>query len=174
MSKCERIIAVFADAVRAGGGIHSAAEIAAMLREQPTPALTKLLNDCVSKGLLRRVVKGLFESRITPPDGATAIYQIIKKLRPGVISYISLESQLSHSGVISQLPIDRLTIVTKGRSGEFTTPYGVVEFTHTKKKLSHLASQLYFDPDITMYRASDQQALADLTDCNRNLAMLES
>lgn len=173
MTKSERLIALFADTVKAGGGIHTTAELAAMLGERPTTALTKLLSDSVKKGLLRRVAKGLYESRITPPEGTTAIYKIAKKLRPGVISYVSLESQLSASGLISQLPIDRLTLVTKGRSGVFKTPYGVIEFTHSKKKLSHIAAQLTFDPSIQMYRATDQQALADLKDCNRNLGLLE-
>lgn len=173
MTKSERLIALFADTVKAGGGIHTTAELAAMLGERPTTALTKLLSDSVKKGLLRRVAKGLYESRITPPDATTAIYKIAKKLRPGVISYVSLESQLSASGLISQLPIDRLTLVTKGRSGVFKTPYGVIELTHSKKKLSHIAAQLNFDPSIQMYRATDQQALADLKDCNRNLGLLE-
>ena len=173
MTKRERLLALFADTVKAGGGIHTTAELAAMLGERPSAALTKLLSDSVQKGLLRRVAKGLFESRITPPEATTVIYKIAKKLRPGVISYVSLESQLSASGLISQLPIDRLTLVTKGRSGVFNTPYGVIEFTHSKKKLNHIAAQLNFDPAIQMYRASDQQALADLKDCNRNLGLLE-
>ena len=66
-------------------------------------AFRKLLVDCVKKGLLRRVVTGFYESVITPPEPETAIYKIIKKLRSGVLSYISLESQLSYTGDISQI-----------------------------------------------------------------------
>ncbi|MCF9158081.1 hypothetical protein J7919_23515, partial [Vibrio parahaemolyticus] len=33
----------------------------------------------------------------------------------------------------SQVMTDRITIMTTGRKGEFRTPYGVIEFTHTKR-----------------------------------------
>ena len=119
------------------------------------------------------MVKGFYESVITPPESETAIYKIIKKLRSGVLNYISLESQPSHIGDISQVLIDRVTVVTKGRRGCFDTPYGVIEFTHTKKPVEQIAPNLYFDPNIKMYRAHKEQAIADLKHCQRNLHMLE-
>ena len=137
------------------------------------PAFTKLLAGCVKKGTLRRVANGLFESALTPPEPTTAIYKIIKKLRSDVLNYISLESQLSHTGDISQVIMGRVTVMTKGRAGAFSTPYGVIEFTHTKQPISKIAPNLYFDTDINMYRANSQQAIADLKNCNRNLHMLE-
>jgi hypothetical protein len=127
----------------------------------------------VKKGIIRRVTTGIFESTITPPDPVTAIYKIVKKLRGGVLSYISLESQLSHTGDISQVPMDRFTIMTKGRSGTFATPYGVIELTHTKQPVHNIMPNLYLDSSIGMYRAKTAQAIADLKSCNRNLHMLE-
>lgn len=174
MAKSDELLSVFAKAVRAGGGIHSATELAFMLGVQCDPAFRKHLADCVKKGLLRRVVKGFYESMITPPEPETAIYKIIKKLRSGVLNYISLESQLSHTGDISQIVMGRVTVVTKGRSGCFDTPYGVIEFTHTKRPVHQIAPNLYYDPDIKMYRAFKEQAVADLKHCRRNLHMLES
>ena len=174
MTKSEKLLSVFARSVKAGGGIQSAPELALMLGEPYTPAFTKFLADCVKRGILRRVAKGLFESTLTPPEADTAIYKVIKKLRVGVLSYISLESQLSHTGDISQVLIDRVTVVTKGRSGTFSTPYGVIELTHTKKPMSSISPNLHFDPDIKMYRATTEQAIADLKHCNRNVHMLEA
>ncbi|MCW8356426.1 hypothetical protein N5P32_11145 [Marinomonas pontica] len=145
-----------------------------MLGEKHTPAFTKFLTDCVRKGVLRRVAAGIFESTITPPDGSTAIYKVVNKLRGDVLNYISLESQLSYTGDISQIVMDRLTVMTKGRSGIFPTPYGVIEFTHTKKTIETIAPNIYFDSDIKMYRAKTTQALIDLKNCNRNLHMLEA
>jgi predicted transcriptional regulator of viral defense system len=174
MTKTDQLLAVFSRAVKAGGGIHTASELAFMMGEPCSPAFIKFLADAVKRGLLRRVVKGLYESTLTPPEPESARYKIIKKLRGGVLSYISLESQLSHTGDISQLVMDRVTVITKGRSGIFSTPYGVIEFIHTKKPVSQIAPNLYFDPDIKMYRATSEQAIADLKHCNRNLHMLES
>lgn len=173
MTKAEKLLAAIASMVKAGGGIHTAPELAFMLRERPGSAFTKFLADCVKKGVIRRAAKGVFESAITPADPATAIYKIVNKLRSGVLNYISLESQLSHSGDISQVPMGRLTVMTKGRSGTFTTPYGVIELIHTKQPVRKIMPNLYLDDSIGMYRAKTEQAIADLKSCNRNLHMLE-
>lgn len=174
MTKADSILKVLSSAVKAGGGVHTAPELAFMLEQAYTPSFTKFLADCVKKGILRRVAHGVFESTLTPPEPATAIYKIINKLRGSVLNYISLESQLSFTGDISQLVMDGVTVITKGRSGTFSTPYGVIEFTHTKKSIDSVAANLYFDPDINMYRATTEQAIADLKGCNRNTHMLES
>lgn len=174
MLKNEKLLSIFSAATKAGGGIHTSQELAFMMGEPFTPSFTKFLSDCVRKGLIRRMTKGLFESTLTPPDPTTAIYKIVKKLRSGVLNYISLESQLSYTGDISQVMMDRLTVVTKGRSGEFYTPYGVIELTHTKKPVAKITPNLYFDSNINMYRANTKQAIADLQDCHRNVSMLET
>ena len=174
MTKTEKLLFAFSSAVRAGGGIQTAPELAYMIGERRTPAFTKFLADCVKKGIVHRVASGVFESSLTPPDPSTAIYKIVNKLRGGVLNYISLESQLSHTGDISQIVMDRVTVVTKGRSGTFSTPYGIIEFTHTKKSIHNIAPNLYLDSDISIYRAKVEQAIADLKNCNRNTHMLEN
>lgn len=174
MTKEDKLLTVFSHAVKAGGGVHTSPELAFMLDERYTPAFTKFLSVCVKKGMIRRVANGVFESTITPPDPTTAIYKIIKKLRGGLLNYISLESQLSYTGDISQIVMDRVTVMTKGRSGTFSTPYGVIEFTHTKKPVSEIMPNLYYDSDIQMYRATTEQAIQDLKNCNRNVHMLEN
>ncbi len=131
------------------------------------------MTDCEKRGQIRRVLKGFYESSITPPEPTTAIYKLIKKMRSGVLSYISLESQLSQTGDISQIVMGRVTVVTKGRSGCFDTPYGTIELTHTKQPVEKIVPNLYYDPDIKMYRAKTVQALADLKHCKRNLHMVE-
>lgn len=174
MNKKEKLLSTLSHATKAGGGVHTATEIAFMLGEKHTPAFTKFLTGCVKNGVLRRLATGIFESTITPPDGSTAIYKIANKLRGDVLNYISLESQLSYTGDISQIVMDRLTVMTKGRSGIFSTPYGVIELIHTKKTIETIAPNIYFDSDIKMYRAKTVQALIDLKNCNRNLHMLKA
>ena len=174
MTKTEKLLGVFANSVKAGGGIHTSSELAFMVGERYTPSFTKFLADCAKKGVIRRVSNGIFESTLTPPEPSTAIYKVIKKLRGEVLTYISLESQLSYTGDISQIVMDRVTVMTKGRSGIFKTPYGIIEFTHTQKPISKIVPNLYFDADINMYRARSEQAIADLKDCNRNVHMLEN
>ncbi|PVZ64483.1 type IV toxin-antitoxin system AbiEi family antitoxin [Pelagibaculum spongiae] len=173
MTKTERLLLAISQSVQAGGGVYSNQELAFLIGQPYSAAFTKFLADCVKKGVLLRVAQGIYQSALTPPDPATAIYQTLKKLRRGVLNYISLESQLSYAGEISQVPFDQITVITKGRSGTFQTFYGAIEFTHTRKALDQISTELYFDPDINMYRASVEQAVADLKACNRNLHLLE-
>lgn len=174
MTQVDRLLKALARAVEAGGGIHTPAELAFMVGVQNTPAFTKFLADLVKSGRLRRVCRGVYESTLTPADPAGAIYLVINKKRPNVLNYISLESQLSATGDISQQLLDRVTVMTKGRSGAFVTPYGTVELTHTKRPVAKIMPNLVFDATIHMYRANRQQARADLAACGRNLHMLET
>ena len=50
-------------------------------------------------------------------------------------SYISFESALYHRGVLSQSPRGALTVATRGRPREVTTPVGTIRFLHLKGDL---------------------------------------
>ena len=173
MNKSEMLLQVLAQSVALDGGIHTSRELAFMLGVKYSPAFAKFLSDSIKKGIIRRVSKDVYESLITPANPVTAIYKTVRKLRDGVLNYISLETQLSHTGDISQVICDRLTVMTAGRSGTFNTCYGVIEFTHTKKNIHVVKENLYFDTDIKMWRAQPEQAIADLKACRRNLHMLD-
>ena len=174
MAKSDELLSVMASTARVGGSIQSAAETAMMMGVPCNQRFLKFLGDNVKAGRLRRLVKGYYESRFTPPEADIAIYLLIRKLRRGYLNYISLESQLSYTGEISQIIMDRVTVMTKGRSGCFDTPYGVIELTHTKQPLERVIPNVFFDPDISMYRATNDQAIADLKSVRRNLHMLET
>ncbi|WP_299267537.1 hypothetical protein [uncultured Psychrosphaera sp.] len=158
---------------KAGGSVYDTAELAYMLGKTVDPTFTKFLSDAVKKGSLVRVCKGIYYSALTPPDLSNILLETAKKLRANVFSYISLESQLSHTGDISQIIMDRLTIMTKGRKANIETAFGVIEFVHTKKPLSKLEALVYFDPEIKMFRATTELAITDLKACRRNTHMLE-
>jgi len=174
MNKSEKLTSAIAKSITCGGSVFDTAELAYMLGEHVTPKLNKFLTDCVKKGTLIRVAKGIYTSSITPPNLSKALFNVAKKLRAGFFNYISLESQLSHTGDISQITMDRLTVMTKGRKGTFDTAYGIVEFIHTKKSLVQLESDVYFDFEIKMFRANTSRAIADLKACRRNTHMLEN
>ena len=174
MNKSEKLISAISKSIASGGGVFDTAELAYMLGEQVTPKLNKFLTDCVKKGTLIRATKGIYTSSITPPNLSKALFDVAKKLRTGFFNYISLESQLSHTGDISQITMDRLTVMTKGRKGTFDTIYGTIEFIHTKKSLEQLEDGVYFDFDIKMFRANTSRAIADLKSCRRNTHMLEN
>ena len=174
MNKSEKLTAEIAKSISSGGSVFDTAELAYMLKDQVTPIFTKFLADCVKRGTLTRVTRGIYTSPIISPDLSKVLFNVARKLRGGFFNYISLESQLSHTGDISQITMDRLTLMTKGRKGLFDTPYGTIEFIHTKKPLKQLVNDVYFDADIKMFRATTKRAIADLKACRRNTHMLEN
>ncbi len=103
--------------------------------------------------------------------GGYTIEYVAKSLRRGEYNYISLESALSEYGVISQIPIVRLTVMTTGRKGVFKTPYGVIEFTHTDRDdIDILNNTILSDRPLRI--ATESAAIRDLKRVGRNTHML--
>lgn len=161
-------------AIDNGACVFSLADIASLLGIADKPAVAKIMHKVCAQGLFLNVARGLYVSALHPVNPLTIIYVIANKLRSGYCNYVSLESQLSHVGDISQIPIDRITVMTTGRKGIFKTPYGVIEFTHTKRTPYQIEASVYFDSSINMFRATTTQALADLKRVGRNVNMVES
>ena len=70
---------------------------------------------------------------------------------------------MSDAGVISQLPMGWLTLMSSGRShvvdcGEF----GRMEFVHTARGPGQLAAELVYDADCRLWRASVKLAMRDM------------
>ena len=63
-------------------------------------------------------------------------------MRSGHTSYLSYESALAEFGSISQVPAVYI-VATTGNSGQYQTPYGDIEFTHTSR------SEVEISPDNT-------------------------
>lgn len=160
-------------AIKNGASVFSLSDIATLLQMPDRKAAAKVMYSACSAGLFTAVAKGLYISSLHSIDQLTILYKIANRLRAGSISYISLESELSHTGAISQIPIDRVTIITTGRKGLFKTPFGTIEFTHTKRSPVEISKSVYFDSRIQMFRANAKQALLDLKKTGRNTHMLE-
>ena len=92
--------------------------------------------------------------------------------RPGHLSYVSLESILSEYGVISQIPISRLTVMTMGASGLVATPYGAIEFTHTKRGVAEILKRTLADKGRPLRIATKRAAVRDLLRVGRNANMV--
>jgi hypothetical protein len=89
------------------------------------PTLDQTLARLVRAGVLVREGHGLYAM-----PGAT-VPQVAADLRRGEYVYESFESALAQWGLLSQMPVDRTTYATSGRSGVFHTGLGVIDFTHT-------------------------------------------
>lgn len=127
----------------------------------------------VDNGLLVRGARGVLVNPRSKYFGHYTLEWIARTMRPADISYVSLETVLSQHGVISQIMIDRITIMTTGRSGEIKTPFGVIEFTHTKRSFLDIVASTYEVEDQPLKIATVEIALRDLRRVGRNMHLVD-
>jgi|TARA_Y100001973_G_C5148226_1_gene306620 predicted transcriptional regulator of viral defense system len=156
---------------RRGRFVYAARDLAKVLHGDTPRAHDATVNRLVKEGILQRPVKGVYVYALSQHRGKDTLELIARTLRRGAYNYVSLESALSEWGAISQIPVGRLTVMTTGRKGEYKTPYGVIEFTHTKRPLTEvLASGVERGRPLRI--ASKQAALRDLKRVGRNTHLL--
>lgn len=131
------------------------------------------LDRLVRSGILVRAARGVYVYRLTRHFSDATPDLIARNLRRGYLVYESLESALSMYGAISQIPVDRRTYMTTGRRGEYRTPYGVIEFTHTARTIDRIAPGLLHPEGRGVPVASKQLALRDLKATGRNLDLVD-
>ena len=155
-----------------GRYVFSKHDIAKLFPDDNPKALDEGLNRLVKSGILRRASRGIYVNDDAHSFNSYVIEQIAKTLRRGEYNYVSLESILSEYGVISQIPLDRLTVMTTGRSGVYKTPYGVIEFTHTKRSVLNILEHVQRISGRPLRIAKKSTAIRDLKRVGRNLNLL--
>jgi hypothetical protein len=137
-------------------------------------SMEKSLQRMVKDGLLIKAARGIYiNALVASRHKSWMLENIAKALRPGKLSYVSLESMLSEHGVISQIPLSRLTVMTTGASGIHDTPYGTIEFTHTKRSIPEILDRTIFIKDRPLRIAKKQAAVTDLLRVGRNTDMID-
>ncbi|MGH8455280.1 MAG: type IV toxin-antitoxin system AbiEi family antitoxin [Nevskiales bacterium] len=140
---------------------------------QAERGLIKSLSSHQKAGLILKCDKGLYvnpRARSLPADILPAL---VPWLRPLKLNYLSLESVLSEESLISQVPA-RLTVMSTGKSRRCDTPFGTIEFVHTKRALQTLSKELVATAVPGLYRAPAAIALRDLQRSGRNLGLVLS
>lgn len=133
-----------------------------------------LLSRAASAGIVTRVCRGIYLfKKALPPDGLL-LFHVAALLRADTFNYISLETILSDSGVISQIPINWITIMSSGRSNIISCgTFGTIEFIHTSRKPADLMHQLTYDSSCGLWRASVALALHDMKRTHRNCDLID-
>ena len=94
-------------------------DLAKVFHEDSSRSLTDSLARLVKVGILERVARGVYVYALSRQKNTSNTLDLIAiALRRGEYNYVSLESALSAYGVISQIPIDRLTLMTTGVKGQ--------------------------------------------------------
>ena len=137
-------------------------------------SMGKSLQRMVGDKLLVRAARGVYVNPAAASrNPGSTIEEVAKALRPGKLCYLSLESMLSEHGVISQIPVSYLTVMTSGASGTHTTPYGVIEFTHTKRSRPQMLARTVYVKGRPLRIAKKRAAVQDLLRVGRNTDMLD-
>ena len=111
-------------------------DLAKLFLDDSAKTLQEAVNRLVKDGWLRRACRGGYVYSLARSMDSHTVERIAVALRRGEYNYLSLESALSEYGAISQIPVDRLTVMTTGRKGLYRTPWGAIEFIHTKRPTS--------------------------------------
>ena len=164
----ERLLASLATEERY---LFSAADLRAVF--PPSSNLAVLLSRASSAGILRRVCRGIYlYPHVNYPRGQI-LFHTAARLRADEFNYLSLETVLSDAGIISQIPMDRIALMSSGRTSTIACgEFGTIEFVHTLRSPNALASQLTFDPACRLWRASTTLALRDMRATRRDLGLV--
>ena len=158
---------------RRGRIVFTLSDLRKLFPHQSDKTLSESLRRLVFNGLLERASNGVYVNPLSNRSRADLLEDVALALRRGEYSYLSLECALSEWGVISQVPQSYLTVMTTGRKGTFSTPYGIVEFTRTRRTTSEIVrGTLRGDRPLPLAKASC--ALQDLRRVGRNLHLVDS
>ena len=136
-------------------------------------ALKALLSRAVSSGVLVRVCRGIYLYEKAGYPRGLLLFHVAAYLRADALNYLSLETVLSDAGVISQVLINRITVMSSGRTSEIRCgSFGVIEFVHTNQTALEIKDQLTYDSRCHLWRASIKQALRDMRVTRRNMDLV--
>lgn len=151
------------------GALYLAASFRSLFPDLSPGAYRALLHRAEKRGLLERVCQGIYQYAGAPDNSGLILFHAAALLRARHFNYISLETVLSDVGLISQIPIAWITLVSTGRSATVDCGrFGTIEFVHTERAMSHIIDKLSYDADRHLYRASPKLALADMHRFNRS------
>lgn len=149
-------------------------DLRAILPELSASAFKTLLSRAVKQGYLARVCRGLYLYRQATTPAGLLLFHAAARLRADGLNYISLETVLSDAGVISQVPINMITVMSSGRSSVISCGiWGTIEFVHTRQQANDLVGQLHYDVRCRLWRASVSQALRDMRAAHRSLDLVD-
>jgi len=160
-------VKTLAEWARAGRVVFTVGDLAKLFHEDRRETLLAALRRLVRDGVLGRACRGVYVYLLGGDGAPHLIEHIAVALRRGYYNYTSLESALSEYGAISQIPVDRLTVMTTGRKGVYRTPWGTIELTHTKRSTADILNSTR-DVGRPLRMATPEAAWRDLKRVGRN------
>jgi predicted transcriptional regulator of viral defense system len=122
-------------------------------------SVRRQLDRWVKSGRLIQLRRGIYS--VAPPYQAEAPHPFLVANHLRKPSYVSLQSALSHYGLIPEF-VPVITSVTTGRPEELQTPLGGFVFRHLKQKAFFGYAQTEISRGQSVFLASPEKALLDL------------
>lgn len=163
---------VLSDWDRRGRNVYTKRDLAKLFGEPTGDTLSETIKRLVARKVLIRAARGVYVYALSSNLGPATIEDVAEAIRRGEYNFESLESALSQWGAISQVPIDRITVMTTGRKGEFRTPFGVIEFTHTASSPLEILANVVRRDGHPLPIATREYALVNLKRVGRNLDLV--
>lgn len=137
-------------------------------------AFKTLISRAASLKYITRVCRGIYLYQEACSDDGLLLFHTAALLRPDNLNYISLETALSDAGVISQISINWISLMSSGRSNIISCgEFGTIEFIHTNQKPNELIDQLIYDDKCGLWRATVPLAIRDMKVTNRNCDLID-
>ena len=155
-----------------GHTVWSVSGLRIALPEKPA-TFRKTIERLCAESILIRISRGVYLFAYTNRDRRTVFGELIASLRKGDYCFESLESAASLWGIIPQTPLGGITVMTTGRSGDFDTPYGPVEFVHTEASIEEIVSNTVAREDFIPLATPDY-VMHGLRRCGRTAELDEA
>jgi hypothetical protein len=154
--------------------LFSLQDLRALCPDMSDVAFKTLLSRTVRLGYLERICRGLYAYKHTLYSNGFLLFHAAAHLRSNAFNYISLETVLSDAGIISQIPINSISMMSSGRSNTVSCgQLGTIEFIHTTQKPADILDQLIYDTDCRLWRANVRLALRDMKRTHRNCDLID-
>lgn len=152
--------------------IFAVDDLWALVPDLSRSALNSLLYRLCRNGYLVRLAKGLYLRAPLNARGGNLLFKAAAMFRHSHFNYLSLESVLSRAGIISQLPMQWISLMTTGRNCTLKIPsLGTIEYIHTKRDPKQLLPELSYDPALGLWTASPKLAMEDMKHSRRDLSL---
>lgn len=136
--------------------------------------LRSTIKRLAADGILERVAHDSYLYLLFHPNGCDVLGHIATFLRPGEVTYESLESAASQWGFISQIPLGRISCMTTGAEGFVDTRFGAIEFIHTDDDSNDVKRGILDRmPRNRLPIATEERCLHDLVSRKRSLELID-
>ncbi len=154
--------------------LFSLQDLRALYPDLSEEAFKTLLSRTVKLGLLKRVCRSIYTYKSSTYSNGLLLFHTASHLRSNQFNYISLETALSDAGIISQIPINYISLMSSGRSNKISCgTFGTIEFIHTAQKPEDIRDNLIYDADCRLWRATSKLALRDMKRTSRNCDLID-